>query len=361
MTAPPADVLKRHLEQLLDGRDSLSWELIVPVGGIAQTEPDALMGAFGALSETDQYGLLTLLRTGSAGPFGDIVLTSLSRNCAALPDGDVLDYLLEDAHEAAQRMTARLEAQREWLAAEVSELSRRQASDFDTAAEIARLDQRRNELRLAESNDAERYSQMHAIESEVYRLETNRRILDNYDREAREQYRAELAEEEESLQSEKLALEARIAAAIAERDGARRATVDVQRHLDHVEGEARMAAAELTHQESQLAAAQQSLDTARRQARELSVQMKVARAEEQSIRDDVVRAIAVLRQTESLLGSSERLAQSARDRLGATLVEATASLSRWPESQSALDASGPIAIASGHADGNASNVPGDVR
>lgn len=220
--------------------DQIGWLDWLPLAEIAAESPEKWVAAFNTLSVEKQYDYLDLLRDSHAGPLADTLLAILAQSALEISDEQVRDFILEDAQKAHDRTAQRLQVLAERvlpLKEQVAWAEERLTKGFDLGQEITRLEAKLAELRARECGSDEEFARVHALEREIIRLETRRRILASYDTNGRIRYREELQAEVEAHSQRKDALERTIAEQIVRRDTVRREVAGLLAEQETIQAE----------------------------------------------------------------------------------------------------------------------------
>ncbi|MBV5338777.1 MAG: hypothetical protein J0665_04350 [Deltaproteobacteria bacterium] len=230
----------------------ISWMDWLPLAEMAAESPESWAEAFNQLNDEQQYELLNLLRDTASGPLAEELMIILAAFPLAISDEQVRQFILEFAGQAHEHRLSRLEQMRDRLLplADQLNLSRERIKEgFDIATEIQRLNRELTEIRNRETDQDEKFAQVHAIEHEIVKMETRKRILEKYDEEARRRYLEELQDSLKTKTSTKEDLERAVAAKIDDNDRASSELAEVQTEVNRLQSEleeTRKRVAELT-------------------------------------------------------------------------------------------------------------------
>jgi chromosome segregation ATPase len=218
MTDTSAEAIATHIQELLRNPDAIGLVDWLPMTRWAETQGSTWIDALKLLSTDESNALFHKLRRDDAGPFAVSLLIVTARRADELRDGDVRDWLIQDAITASHRRIEMITELRDKLEEQVERMEARQLGEAELESEITRLEERRNELSLAETG--KQYRHVHEIEQEIIRLEAFERSLQSWvrDEESRLGKLDELKDDTEKLGRRKEDVEGEIASAIAKRD-----------------------------------------------------------------------------------------------------------------------------------------------
>jgi chromosome segregation ATPase len=301
--------------------DAIDWLEWLPVATVAAANPERWIAAFRSLSTEDQYELLDLLRNPEAGPLADALLSLLATHASQISDEQIRQIILEEAVSAGQRQAQRMAFVRQrvaTLSATVASMQARMTDDFDRGAEAMRLEQELAQLRSREYEQDERFSHVHAIEAEILRLETRRRILERYDFNEREGYAARLRAEFEGAHRTKQQLEQAIAQAMGTRDGLQNEIAELQVQNATAQQEKAQAEAARTELQNSTASARAEVARLQREGQQLVSEANALTAQCAQLERERRELEALCRRERSRL---EELSAAARSAGQADLAE----------------------------------------
>jgi chromosome segregation ATPase len=218
----------------------ISWIDWLPLAEVAAESPENWAEAFNQLKDEQQYELLDILRDTTSGPLAETLMFILAAFPLLISDEQVRQFALEFSEQAHQHRVERIERMRDRLLPLNDQLriSRERINEgFDLAIEIQRLEQELTGIRCRETGQDEKFAQVHALEHEIVRMETRKRILEKYDEEARRRYLEELQGSLTAKTAAKEEIERSIATKIVDNDNASKEQANVQAEHNRLQNE----------------------------------------------------------------------------------------------------------------------------
>lgn len=216
----------------------INWLEWLPLTEVVAETPERWVEAFNQLSEEKQYDFIDLLRDEQSGCLADGLLIVLAAHAYEISDEQVRQFVLEDAEHARSRHISRIQVIRdrmEPMSLQLAGAKERLQEGFDLTQEITNLEHQLAETRARENKQDEKFAQIHALERDILRMETRKRILEHYDEPARTSYLNEMKHEIESLDQRKASLEQAIAEIIGKRDALKREVAASESELKALE------------------------------------------------------------------------------------------------------------------------------
>ncbi len=237
MSVPP---LVRLLAAFLSRRDVITWSEWLPVVEIAAATPQEWVSAFCTLNAADQGALLDLLRPSEAGPLADALLTMLAARFDKVEDEHIRQLLLEEGASVYARNAEQclhLQEQASVLSESVGEISDRLHQGLDAALHVQRLQEELFRLRADENVQDPQLQELYALETEVARLEVQKRISSRYDWEARQKHLRQLQLNVEEINYRKQSLETDISDATEEENALTKALGELAESYSEIQNE----------------------------------------------------------------------------------------------------------------------------
>lgn len=289
-----------------------SWCDWIPLSVAAAQTPENWIESFLRLRLEHQFDLLNLLADSAAGPLADALLLLLAAHANRFGDDQVRQNTLDYASAAYERRILQLDWLRDQLQTLTTGLEharQRMQEGFDVALEITRLHKELTEIQ-SKDNLEDRFSEIHAMESEILRLETFQKSLSRYekDRPQREAYLADLKQETEKLRMQKEQLEHTVAAALADVNSLRAET-------DHQEKTRLNAEAEM----EKLARLKTDLDQSLMALKKENIALKAMNSEQERERQHILEEVETLKKE---VADRNALLQSEKKNLEELRIEA---------------------------------------
>ena len=223
MSVPPVDaqtVIRALVQAALQSGEIFEWTDWMPLSLAAVRAPDRWVDIFTHLRLEQQLDLLNFLADSAAGPMADALLLLLASHAYDFIDDQVRQNTLDYAATAYKRRFLQigwLKDRLQVLMAGLEHARSRIGDGFSMAMEMTRLEKELAEIR-SRDNLEDRFSQIHAMESEIFRLEILLRSLSRYekDRSRREAHLEDLKHKAQQLGMQKKQIENAVAIALEE-------------------------------------------------------------------------------------------------------------------------------------------------